>query len=158
VANREGDLLFSWEYYRSHGATLIGFLVASLLLHAVCFYVFQIIYPPAIALLPPPGRITVISPNNPAGRVLMNWLEAEDPALASTTLPPRSATLSLPTVQHAPSYLGYQPSLKEVPQTALDPGIPAAGLQLLSSRCERLAELRMRLYGQASSFRLSSRS
>ena len=59
-----------------------------LLLHALCFYVFQIIYPPAVALLPPPGRITVIAPNTEEGRVLLRWLEAEDPALASTTQPP----------------------------------------------------------------------
>jgi hypothetical protein len=122
----DGDFVFTWDQRRSQGAAIAAFLLASLLLHALCFYLFQIIYPPAIALLPPPGRVTVISRNNPAGRVLMNWLEAEDPALASTTLTATSGTLSLPTVQHAPSYLGHQPTLKEIPQIDLDPGIPSA--------------------------------
>ena len=57
------------------------------MLHALCFYAFQIIYPPAVALLPPPGRVTVIAPNTQEERVLLRWLEAEDPALASTTQP-----------------------------------------------------------------------
>ena len=53
----------------------------------LCFYAFQIIYPPAVALLPPPGRVTMIAPNTHEERVLLQWLEAEDPAIASTTHP-----------------------------------------------------------------------
>src|SRR4051812_27154021 len=90
----ESDLLFSWDKEQKRGGALAAFLFGSLLLHAVCFYFFQIVYPPAIALLPPPGRITVISQNTPEGRVLQSWLEAEDPALASTTLPATQGTLS----------------------------------------------------------------
>jgi len=103
----------------------VGFLFASFLLHAFGFYLFQIVYPPAIALLPPPGRVTIIAPNTTEGRVLLRWVEAEDPALASTTQPPEQATLSLPTVQHAPSYLTHQPTLKEMPQLSQDVGIPS---------------------------------
>ena len=101
--------------------------MASLLLHGLCFYIFQIIYPPAVALLPPPGRITLIAPNTDEGRVLLRWLEAEDPALASTTqLPAGGKSLALPTVQHAPSYLTRQPALKEIPALPPDPAVPSA--------------------------------
>jgi hypothetical protein len=105
----------------------MGFLLASLMLHALCFYAFQIIYPPAVALLPPPARVTVIAPNSDEERILLRWLEAEDPALASTTQPlDEKKSLSIPTIQHAPSYLMRQPALKEAPPLPPKPGIPSA--------------------------------
>ena len=123
----DSGLVFAWEEPRPRKLALTGFLVASVLLHALCFYAFQIIYPPAVALLPPPGRITVIAPNTEEGRGLLRWLEAEDPALASTTQPPADGkSLALPTIQHAPSYLMRQTALKEIPPAPPDPAIPSA--------------------------------
>jgi hypothetical protein len=120
-------LVFTWDQPRSRRLALTGFLSASLALHALCFYAFQIVYPPAVALLPPPGRITVIAPNTEEGRVLLNWLEAEDPALASTTQPPTDRkSLAMPTMQHAPSYLMRQPALKDMPPSASHPAVPSA--------------------------------
>jgi hypothetical protein len=110
------DLVFRWEKPGRGKWTLTGFLLASLGLHAFGFYLFQIVYPPAVALLPPPGRVSLIAPDTDEGRQLLRWLEAEDPALASTTQPaPDAKALVLPTIQHAPSYLGRQPVLKELP-------------------------------------------
>jgi TonB family protein len=107
--------------------SIAGFLFASVLLHALCFYIFQIIYPPAVALLPPPGRVNLIAPNSEEGRVLLRWLEAEDPALASTTQPPADGkSLSMPTIQHAPSYLSRQPALREPPPLVPDLRVPSA--------------------------------
>jgi hypothetical protein len=121
------DLVFAWDQPRRRRLAITGFLVASVVLHALCFYAFQIIYPPAVALLPPPGRVTVIAPNSEEGRVLLRWLEAEDPALASTTQPPADGkSLAMPTIQHAPSYLTRQPALKDVPPSAPDPAVPSA--------------------------------
>src|SRR5205814_2316549 len=120
-------LVFAWDHPRRRRLAITGFLGGSVVLHALCFYVFQIIYPPAVALLPPPGRVTVIAPNTEEGRVLLRWLEAEDPALASTTLPPADAkALTMPTIQHAPSYLMRQPALREMPPPPPDPAIPSA--------------------------------
>lgn len=119
-------LVFNWDSSRRRKAAIIGFLLGSLMLHALCFYAFQIIYPPAVALLPPPARVTVIAPNTPEERVLLGWLEAEDPALASTTQPLNEKSLTIPTIQHAPSYLMRQPALKEAPPLPLRPGIPSA--------------------------------
>jgi len=121
------SLVFTWEEPRRRRLALTGFLVGSIVLHALCFYAFQIIYPPAVALLPPPGRVTVIAPNTEEGRGLLRWLEAEDPALASTTqLPADGKSLAMPTIQHAPSYLMRQPALKEMPPAPADPPIPSA--------------------------------
>ena len=120
-------LVFTWDQPRRRRLAITGFLVASVVLHALCFYAFQIIYPPAVALLPPPGRVTVIAPNTEEGRVLLRWLEAEDPALASTTQPPADGkSLAMPTIQHAPSYLMRQPALRDLPPSTLDPAVPSA--------------------------------
>jgi TonB family protein len=120
-------LIFAWDHPRRRRLAITGFLIASVVLHALCFYVFQIIYPPAVALLPPPGRVTVIAPKTEEGRVLLRWLEAEDPALASTTQPPADGkSLAMPTIQHAPSYLARQPSLREGPPPETDPAVPSA--------------------------------
>ena len=42
-------LIFAWEDRRQQSATIIGFIFASLILHALCFYIFQVIYPPTVA-------------------------------------------------------------------------------------------------------------
>jgi hypothetical protein len=120
-------LIFSWEASRRRKLALGGFLGASALAHAICFYVFQIVYPPTVSLLPPPARVSVISPRTQDGRTLLQWIEAEDPALASTTLrPPDTKTYGLPKVQHIPSYSGYEPALKPAPPLVVDPRLPSA--------------------------------
>ena len=126
VSERESSLVFVWDQPGRRRLAITGFVLASLVLHAMCFYIFQIIYPPAVALLPPPGRATIIAPNSDEGRVLLRWLEAEDPALASTTQPPAGGkSLAMPTIQHAPSYLARQPALREIPPLPPDPAVPS---------------------------------
>ena len=121
------DLIFGWERPGRGKWTIAGFLLASLALHALGFYIFQIVYPPAVSLLPPPGRVSLIAPNSDEGRLLLRWLDAEDPALASTTQPPPDGkSLVLPTIQHAPSYLAHQPALRELPPAPLPLRIPSA--------------------------------
>jgi TonB family protein len=69
----------------------------------------------------------VITPNTEEGRVLLRWLEAEDPALASTTQSQADGkSLTMPTIQHAPSYLARQPVLRDIPSPPLDPAVPSA--------------------------------
>src|SRR5437763_8092400 len=126
-ASATNDLVFRWEKPGRGKWTLIGFLFASLGLHAFGFYLFQIVYPPAVALLPPPGRVSLVAPNSDEGRQILRWIEAEDPALASTTLPaPDAKALVMPTIQHAPSYLGRQPALKDLPAPPPALRIPSA--------------------------------
>jgi hypothetical protein len=121
------DLIFGWDPPARGKWTVAGFLFASLALHALGFYLFQILYPPAVALLPPPGRVSLIAPNSDEGLLLLRWLDAEDPALASTTQPPADGkSLSMPTIQHAPSYLGRQPPLIEVTRTPAELRVPSA--------------------------------
>src|SRR5437762_11237281 len=119
-------LLFNWDSPRRTKAAITAFLALSLLTHALCFYIFQITYPPTVALLPPPTRVTLITPASEEGRTLLRWIDAEDPTLAFTThRPPEARLRVLPAVEHIPSYRAAEPALKEVPPLALDLRIPS---------------------------------
>ncbi len=120
-------LLFSWATPQRRRRALILFLIASVVLHAFGFYIFQVVYPPTVALLPAPARLTVISPDDPESLALLRWVEAEDPALASTTLrPPDYRPFTLPKLEHVPWFKNHEPQLKTLPQTEPDLSIPSS--------------------------------
>ena len=120
-------LLFSWDSPRQRRTMLAALLVLSLMAHALCFYVFQIVYPTPVALLPPPGRVTFIPSDSEEGRTLLRWIDAEDPAVAFTTHPPPGARLAaLPKTEHLPSYSAVEPILKELPPLKPDLRIPSS--------------------------------
>ena len=120
-------LLFSWDSPPRRRTMLAAFLVLSLMAHALCFYVFQIVYPTPVALLPPPGRVTFVTPDSEEGRTLLRWIDAEDPAVAFTTHPAPGARLgALPKTEHLPSYSAVEPILKELPQLKADLRIPSS--------------------------------
>ena len=77
--------------------------------------------------MPPPARVTLISPDDPESLALLRWVEAEDPALTTTTQRlPEAKSLVLPLVQHRPSYASHQPRLKTLPPLAPDLSIPSS--------------------------------
>jgi hypothetical protein len=120
-------LLFDWELPQSRRKALITFLGASVILHAFCFYLFQIVYAPAVVLLPPPARVTLIPANSEEGRSLLRWVDAEDPALASATQrSPEGRQRPLPRVQHIPSYVAEEPKLKQAPPLIPDTRAPSS--------------------------------
>jgi hypothetical protein len=122
-----GPLLFSWDSARRQRTMLAAFLVLSLGAHALCFYVFQIVYPTPVALLPPPARVTFIAPDSEEGRTLLRWIDAEDPAVAFTTHPAPGAKLgALPKTEHLPSYSTVEPILKDLPPLKPDLRIPSS--------------------------------
>jgi hypothetical protein len=120
-------LLFTWDTPRRQSTLLAAFLVLSLVAHALCFYIFQIVYPTPVALLPPPARVTFIAPDSEEGRTLLRWVDAEDPAVAFTTHPPPGAKLgALPKTEHLPSYSTVQPIFKEMPPLKPDLRLPSS--------------------------------
>jgi hypothetical protein len=120
-------LLFNWAPPRRRQLALAAFLAISLVAHALCFYIFQIVYPPTVSLLPPPARLSVITSSSEQGRTLLRWIDAEDPALAFTTQrPPEARLRALPKVEHVPSYLAVEPTLKEIPPQVPDLRIPSS--------------------------------
>jgi len=119
------SLLFTWDSPRRRRAAFLAFLALSLLAHAVCFYIFQVVYPPTITLLPPPARVALITPASEEGRTLLRWIDAEDPAVAFTThRPPEARLRALPKVEHVPSYHAMEPALKELPPLEADARAP----------------------------------
>jgi hypothetical protein len=120
-------LLFNWAPPKGKKLLLVGFLALSFFLHALGLYVFKIIYPPAVTVLPPPARINLIAANSEEGQTLLRWIDAEDPALASATLRPAEMRLrALPKVEHVPSYKTEEPKLKDAPPLNLLPPTPSA--------------------------------
>jgi len=120
-------LLFSWDSPRRQRTMFAAFLVLALVAHALCFYLFQIVYPTPVALLPPPARVTFIAPDSEEGRTLLRWIDAEDPAVAFTTHPAPGARLAaLPKTEHLPSYSAVEPILKELPPLKPDLRIPSS--------------------------------
>jgi hypothetical protein len=120
-------LLFSWDSPRRQRTMLAAFLLLSFVAHALCFYVFQIVYPTPVALLPPPARVTFITPGSEEGRTLLRWIDAEDPAVAFTTDPGPGARLgALPKTEHLPSYSTVEPILKELPPLQPNLRIPSS--------------------------------
>src|SRR5258707_13941359 len=110
-------LLFDWDSPRGRKVAITIFLALSFVAHAACFYIFQIVYPPTVALLPPPARVSLITPDSEEGRTLLRWIAAEDPALAFTThRPPEARSRALPRLAHVPSYLTHEPILKQPPR------------------------------------------
>ncbi|HEX4665959.1 MAG TPA: energy transducer TonB [Chthoniobacterales bacterium] len=129
LAQNPGDLLFRWEKPRRRRVAIAGFLLASAALHALCFYLFQVVYPPAISLLPPPAQVSVIAPSSPEARTFLNWLNAEDPAFATQTQRPADArAFQLPKLAHVPSYVAVPPRLKEPPARPTIDSVPSAML------------------------------
>ncbi len=127
VAEVEFTPLFEWSPARRRKLSIFSFIAASAALHALCFYLFQIIYPPTVALLPPPARINLITAASEDGRVLLRWIEAEDPALSSSTQrPPDAALFAPPVAIHVPSYTNWQPALRQAPPLQSDLRIPSA--------------------------------
>lgn len=116
TAATDVPLLFEWAPSKGEKFLITAFLVGSLFLHLFAFYLFRIIYPPAIAVLPPPARLMFIESNSEEGRTLLRWIEAEDPALASATIrPPEGRLRALPKLAHVPSYVMQEPQLKDAP-------------------------------------------
>jgi hypothetical protein len=119
-------LIFGWDSPRGEKLAITVFVALSLIAHALCFYIFQIVYPPTVALLPPPARVTLITPASEEGRTLLRWIDAEDPALAFTTRRPQETRLrALPKAEHVPSYSTIEPTLKNIPPLERDLRIPS---------------------------------
>src|SRR5438046_5665488 len=115
-ASTSASLLFNWEASRGRNLAITGFLIASLAAHAAGFYLFQVVYPPTVSLTPAPQRVNLITAKSEQGATLLRWLDAEDPALASTTRkPPDARRYLLGKIQHIPSYFEREPALKEAP-------------------------------------------
>src|SRR5207237_6805217 len=80
-----------------------------------------------VSLTPAPKRVNLIGANSEQAVTLLRWLDAEDPALVSTTRrPPYMRRREIGKVEHIPSYSASEPALKEAPPLTVDLRIPSA--------------------------------
>lgn len=126
AAQSEFTPLFDWSAAHGRKISLLSFISASALLHVLCFYLFQIVYPPTVALVPPPARVNIITAASEEGRSLLQWIDAEDPALSSTTQRAPDASFSLPAPEYVPSYVSRKPALREPPPYEPDLRVPSS--------------------------------
>src|SRR5207253_9167354 len=74
-----------------------------------------------------PKRVDLIGAKSEQAVTLLRWLDAEDPALVSTTRrPPYMRRREIGKVEHIPSYSASEPALKEAPPLTVDLRIPSA--------------------------------
>lgn len=95
-------LTFHWPARRGVSFMLPGFILLSLFAHALAFYVFQVAYPTSASIASPPAQVSLLTPSNPIHLAMLRWIEAEDPAIAST--PPEISPRNLFDLRYKPSY------------------------------------------------------
>lgn len=120
-------LIFNWHEPRARNLAIAGFVAASLGLHLAGFYVFQVVYPSAVSLLPAAQRVNLLTATSEQTATLLRWIDAEDPALISATRRPlRAQRYEIGNVKHTPSYFEVEPALKEPAPLAVDLALPSA--------------------------------
>jgi hypothetical protein len=119
--------IFNWDRPRRRTLVLTGFVALSFAIHVAAFYLFQVVYPQTVSLLPAPRRVSLMTANSEQTATLLRWIDAEDPALASTTRrPAHMQRREMGKVEHVPSYFAREAALKEPPPLTVDLRIPSA--------------------------------
>jgi hypothetical protein len=98
----EARFIFDWR--KSRWNYRLPVLIAiSLIAHIFCFYIFRVVYPTTTSLLPPSAQVTVLDPNRPQDKSLVDWVAMNDPANVSA---PRfdSRVIAQVTPRYRPIY------------------------------------------------------
>ncbi|MEA3204916.1 MAG: hypothetical protein QOG92_537, partial [Verrucomicrobiota bacterium] len=105
-----GRFIFDWQ--KSRWDYRLPVLIAiSFIVHIFCFYIFRVVYPPTTSLLPPSAQVTILDPNRPQDRSLLEWVTMNNPANVSA---PRfdSGVIDQVTPKYKPIYLTLPVELK----------------------------------------------
>ena len=125
-ASATTPFIFNWDRPRGRNLAIAGFIGVAFFIQIAGFYLFQVVYPPTVSLLPAPQRVNLIAANSEQAVTFLRWIDAEDPALASTTRRPfRMQRREIGKVEHVPSYLAIEPQLKQPPPLVVDLRVPS---------------------------------
>ena len=116
-------LVFRWPE-RTVSLLLPALFVLSVMFHALAFYIFQVVYPPAVASAPPPAQVTLLTPDTREGAALLRWVQAQDPATAART--PEVTPAGLGEILYTPSYATVHTLPLETEPPAAPIGFPSA--------------------------------
>ncbi len=95
-------LTFAWWETRTFPRLLPVFIVLSLAANAVAFFIFQVNTAPTATIPRPAPHVYLLSPSAPENAAFMNWLAAEDPALAAGQA--EAPAQGLATATYLPSF------------------------------------------------------
>ena len=114
-------LTFDWnESVARQRLRLAGFIFMAVVLHAVFFYIFRVMYPASERSLPMPSRVLLLSDSDPTVRAVLAEVEdrtaAYDPSLSTTGGSIRLADYTT----YEPSFSDHEPQLKSPPITVAD--------------------------------------
>jgi len=116
-------LVFRWPE-RTASLLLPALFVLSVAVHALAFYVFQVVYPPAVVSAPPPAQVTLLTAATPEGADLLRWVQAQDPATAARLQEITPAELK--EIPYTPAYATVHTLPLEVEPPVEPIGFPAA--------------------------------
>jgi hypothetical protein len=130
-AESSKPLLFSGQESGIIPWTLLGFILLSACVHAFCFFLFQLVYPPASRVGPPPVQVGLIAPGTPEADAILRWIDSEDPALAAE--PGHAPIPGLMSLPYIPSYatVHARPAMAPSPAQPLPYPAGASGLELV---------------------------
>ena len=101
-AGQDAGLTFRWPEHDRISFLLPGFIALSAFAHIAMFYLFQVVYPPAAAITPPPIQVMFLNRGAPQNAAFFRWIDAEDPAASARTAEVFPAGLL--DVPYKPSY------------------------------------------------------
>jgi hypothetical protein len=78
----EAHFIFDWRRNR-WDYRLLALIAISLFAHIFCFYIFHVVYPTTTSLLPPAAQVTVLDPDRPQDKSLLDWVAMNNPANVS---------------------------------------------------------------------------
>src|SRR5260370_41846654 len=113
-APASAQFIFNWDQPRRRSLILIGFIVASFVIHVAASYLFQVVYPQTVSLLPAPRRVSLMIANSEHTTTLLRCIDSEDPARRpTTTTPTHLHRREMEKVEHVLSDLPPEPALQE---------------------------------------------
>ncbi len=117
--------VFQWPEKKHVSISILMFFFLSVFLHAASFYLFQVVYPPAVALPPSPVALQMLQSESSPSAMASPWLQSEDPSLiASTLLQFQHTHTPLHSTPYKPNYSGDSLPLLPFPQPQKPPTLP----------------------------------
>jgi hypothetical protein len=108
--------IFDWDRPRWNGR-LLWLIVFSLGLHFAGLYVFHVVYPSTTSLPPPAAQVSVLNPQNPQDRRLLDWVELNDPSAISAPKVNDDLVAKL-VPRYRPTFNDETPDIRSTPAAA----------------------------------------
>jgi hypothetical protein len=122
---RGDGLAFDWKRERRFSFRLTMLVFISVVAHAFCFYLFQVVYPASERFIPATAGMTLLSPSDPRSRELLR--EIEDRVVyfdSSTRESVRELEIDSYAVPFRSSFANHELEIKLAPRVREDAPFP----------------------------------